>query len=250
MTLSAHLMAWLQEEECRGRTHKTVRVPVRGARRPARGTHRAGAERHPHALMRRGRGRPSPDAVGGGGVGGAGDLTWWGDLVSSVPMETALTTATHWTPERLELIKRTVCPSGLTNDEFALFIEQCKRSGLDPLLKEAFCVPAQAEHGHPRAPHLGDAHEFQPSETGMLARAERFPDFGGVQACAVYGGDEVLIDQGAARWCTASTPASARAPWWARGRGWCATGKLPVVVWISFEGYAQPPRCGPRFRRR
>ena len=45
-----------------------------------------------------------------------------------------------WSRERAELVRRTICPKGISEDEFALFIEQCKRSGLDPLLKEAFCV--------------------------------------------------------------------------------------------------------------
>ena len=52
-----------------------------------------------------------------------------------------------WSPERVELIRRTICPRGLGDDEFALFIEQCKRSGLDPLLKEAFCVGRRHNSG-------------------------------------------------------------------------------------------------------
>ena len=48
----------------------------------------------------------------------------------------------------MELIKRTICPRGIGEDEFALFIEQCKRSGLDPLLKEAFCVARRQNAGN------------------------------------------------------------------------------------------------------
>ena len=51
--------------------------------------------------------------------------------------------------ERVDLVKRTICPKGISDDEFALFIEQCKRSGLDPLLKEAFCVARRANVGNP-----------------------------------------------------------------------------------------------------
>ena len=73
----------------------------------------------------------------------------------------------------------------------------------------------------------------------MLARAERFPDFGGVQACAVYGGDEVLIDAGRGEVVHRFNPCKrtgALVGAWARV---VRSGKLPVVVWISFEGYAQ-----------
>ncbi|MBN1206587.1 MAG: recombinase RecT, partial [Myxococcaceae bacterium] len=86
-----------------------------------------------------------------------------------------------WSRERVELIKRTICPKGIGDDEFALFIEQCKRSGLDPLLKEAFCVGRRQNAGSRERPHWVTRYEFQPSEAGMLARAERFPDFKGIQ---------------------------------------------------------------------
>ena len=56
----------------------------------------------------------------------------------------AFSAAAGWSAERVELVKRTICPRGIGEDEFQLFIEQCKRSGLDPLLKEAFCVARRA----------------------------------------------------------------------------------------------------------
>jgi hypothetical protein len=52
-----------------------------------------------------------------------------------------------WSRDRVELIRRTICPKGIGEDEFTLFIEQCKRSGLDPLLKEAFCVGRRQNTG-------------------------------------------------------------------------------------------------------
>ena len=36
----------------------------------------------------------------------------------------AETTSGPWNPERVELIRRTICPRGIGDDEFALFIEQ------------------------------------------------------------------------------------------------------------------------------
>ena len=75
------------------------------------------------------------------------------------------------------VIKASLCPKGISDDEFALFIEQAKRSGLDPLLKQAFCVPRRFNAGNRERPNWVTKHEFQPSEAGMLARAERFPDY-------------------------------------------------------------------------
>ena len=144
-----------------------------------------------------------------------------------------------WTRERVELVKRTICPKGISEDEFALFIEQCKRSGLDPLLKEAFCVARRANAGNRERPQWVTKYEFQPSEAGMLARAERFPDFKGIQASAVFAEDEILVDQGAGEVTHRFNPAKRKgslAGAWARV---VREGKLPVVVWLDFAGYVQ-----------
>lgn len=144
-----------------------------------------------------------------------------------------------WSRERVELIKRTICPKGIGEDEFALFIEQCKRSGLDPLLKEAFCVARRANTGTRERPNWTTRYEFQPSEAGMLARAERFPDFKGIQASAVYAEDEIIVDQGKGEVTHRFNPAKRKgslAGAWSRV---VREGKLPVVVWLDFSGYVQ-----------
>ncbi len=144
-----------------------------------------------------------------------------------------------WSRERVELIKRTICPKGIGEDEFALFIEQCKRSGLDPLLKEAFCVGRRQNTGSRERPNWVTRYEFQPSEAGMLARAERFPDFKGIQASAVYAEDEIIVDQGKGEVVHRFNPAKRKGALvgaWARV---VREGKLPVVVWLDFAGYVQ-----------
>jgi len=144
-----------------------------------------------------------------------------------------------WSRERVDLIKRTICPKGISEDEFALFIEQCKRSGLDPLLKEAFCVGRRQNTGSRERPNWVTRYEFQPSEAGMLARAERFPDFKGIQASAVYAEDEIIVDQGKGEVVHRFNPAKRKGALvgaWARV---VREGKLPVVVWLDFSGYVQ-----------
>jgi phage recombination protein Bet len=140
-----------------------------------------------------------------------------------------------WTRERIDLVKRTIVPKEIDDDAFALFMEQCKRSGLDPLLKEAFCVPRKQKVGESYV----TKHEFQPSEAGMLARADRFPDFGGIQASAVFAEDEIVMDLGKGEVVHRFNPAKRKGVLvgaWARV---VRDGKLPVVVWLDFSGYVQ-----------
>jgi phage recombination protein Bet len=151
----------------------------------------------------------------------------------------AETASGQWSTERVELIRRTICPKGIGEDEFALFIEQCKRSGLDPLLKEAFCVARRANAGNRDKPNWVTRYEFQPSEAGMLARAERFPDFKGIQASAVYAEDEIIVDQGKGEVVHRFNPAKRKGSLVGAWSRVVRDGKLPVVVWLDFAGYVQ-----------
>ena len=54
-------------------------------------------------------------------------------------MDGVVERTTGWTPEQLDLIKRTVA-DGTTDDEFAMFMHYCQQSGLDPLRKQAHCI--------------------------------------------------------------------------------------------------------------
>ena len=146
---------------------------------------------------------------------------------------------TQWTDERIDLIKRTICPKGISTDAFMLFIEQCRRSGLDPLLKQAFCVERRQNIGTYDSPQWVNKHEFQPAEAGMLARAERFPDYEGVSAAEVFAEDPVSIDYGRGEVDHKVTPTQRKGALvgaWARVQ---RKGKVPTVVWVDFSEYVQ-----------
>lgn len=154
-------------------------------------------------------------------------------------MSSAIVKVSNWNQDRVDLVKRTVCPKGISNDEFALFIEQCKRSGLDPLLKEAFCVPRKKNIGSRDNPNWITAHEFQPSEAGMLVRAEDFPDFRGVSASAVYADDVIQIDAGVGAVSHVFSPTKKRGVLVGAWSLLLRDGKTPIVVWLDLVAYSQ-----------
>lgn len=147
--------------------------------------------------------------------------------------------ADGWTRDRIDLVKRTVCPKGISDVEFSLFIEQCKRTGMDPLIKECFCVPRRTNVGTKEHPNWITRHEFQPGEVGFLRRAQEMPDFRGISASAVYSADAIEIDAGSGTVSHRFNPAKSRGQLlgaWARVE---RAGKLPVVVWLDLAAYQQ-----------
>jgi phage recombination protein Bet len=94
-----------------------------------------------------------------------------------------------WTTEQIELIKRTVAKEA-TDDEFEMYLHFCRTSGLDPLKKQA--------HFQVRIARNGDRNVIMMAGIdGMRARAERMPDFLGINSGAVYDADEFVVDLGA-----------------------------------------------------
>lgn len=138
--------------------------------------------------------------------------------------------------EQINIIKTAICPAGIPDGEFALFIEQCKRSGLDPLIKQMFCVPRNKKvKGPGGAESWVTVHEAQPAEAGMLARAASFPDFRGIQAAAVYSEDSIQIDQAAGTVSHSYNPVKRTGTLvgaWAKVE---RVGCTPTVVWIRLS---------------
>lgn len=85
-------------------------------------------------------------------------------------METNLTVKQNgqitFSDDQVALIKKQIAPRA-TNDELQLFLYQAKRTGLDPLTRQIYCI------------HRGGKMNIQTSIDGFRVIAERSGDYGG-----------------------------------------------------------------------
>jgi phage recombination protein Bet len=157
-----------------------------------------------------------------------------------------------FTEEKRRLIREQICPQGISDGEFEVFMLQCIRSGLDPLLKQAFCVPRKLKvKEKQRGPNGGlmvvdvdkEVFVFQPAVAGMLARAEQFPDYRGTVAACFYEGDEVIPDapNGMLKHIAKNMalPASKRGKLLGAWAMVARQGRIPVVVVRFYEECVQ-----------
>lgn len=122
-----------------------------------------------------------------------------GSDLELVEQAKAIAGQTMWSPDRVALLKRMKMPKGATDDEFLIFLEQCKRTGMDPLIDEADCVERRSKRSWQDArgnwqEEWEVKHVFQPREAGMRARADRYPDYRGIACAVVREGDHFVFD--------------------------------------------------------
>ena len=151
--------------------------------------------------------------------------------------------ALDWTAERVELLRKQVCPPSASAEEFALFLDWCKATGLNPFVQQAYLVPRRVK--------VGDAwvekHQPQAAIGGMRALVDLQPDHQGYRGGAVYAGDKFGVDQVTGevvhQWDTESRLA----------RGWkvigawgqaLRRGRVTKVVFTPFESRVQSTREG------
>lgn len=104
----------------------------------------------------------------------------------TTPAEISKWEAPNWNAERIALAKKAVTPPTATDAEFEYFIAWCKRTGLDPFVKQAYLIERRAQDSKG---NWVAKHEPMASEAGLAARADAEPDFRGIESAAVYEGD-------------------------------------------------------------
>ena len=77
-----------------------------------------------------------------------------------------------WSPERISLIQRTIAPT-VTKDEFDMFIERCKQTGLDPIARQIYAISRYDKQVG------GNKMSIQVSIDGMRLLAERSGKYAG-----------------------------------------------------------------------
>lgn len=96
---------------------------------------------------------------------------------------------TVWDADRIALARKAVTPPTATKEEFEFFIAWCRRTGLDPFVKQAYLIKRWDAQSNT------ERHEPMAAEQGMAARADAEPDYRGMRSGVVYAGDKFSVDE-------------------------------------------------------
>lgn len=138
-------------------------------------------------------------------------------------------TSLNFTEEQVELIKRTIC-AGSTNDELLLFMQQCKRTRLDPFSGQIHAVKRKVKDGDRWVEKLS----CQVAIDGLRLIADRTDKYIGQTSTMWCDSDGVWADV----WLKKSPPAAAKV-------GIYRYGFKDVIIGIArYDSYAQKKSDG------
>lgn len=153
--------------------------------------------------------------------------------IEVVPTAPAPLTASAMTPEHIALIRSHIMQSVSrppTPEEFQLFLATCQRTGLDPLLRQVYCI----ERGSMRDGKWHSKYEAQLSIDGMRLVAERTGRYQGQVGPLWCGADGVWFDV----WPAPAPPVAAKVGVWRAGF------REPLWATAHYTEYVQTRKDG------